>query len=158
MKCVMKYYKRAGIYKNSTGSCTYSPEKEEAHSYNWWCFLKRINGVLVFNNYSYSVSTTAHQSRIRSMLSQEGKEIGLFIESPKGLDDLGSALRYYKFKIEEAQEYLKKKGIRATTKENLKLKIKSSRYTMRRILELTNDDLNYLTDINELREVSNEQV
>lgn len=155
MKCVMKYYKKAGIYKNSTGSCTYSPEREEAHSYNWWCFLKRINGVLVFNDYSYSVSTTAHQSRIRSMLSQEGKEIGLFINAPRGLDDLGSALRYYKVEIESAQEYLNKPRIRKTTKESLKMKIHSARYTMRRILELTGNELNYLTDISELREVSN---
>lgn len=152
MKCVMKYYKKAEIYKNSTGSCTYSPEKEEAHSYNWWCFLKRINGVLVFNTYSYSVSTSAHQSRIRQMLRDEGKEVSLYIEAPKGLDDLGNALRYYVNKIEAAKEYLAKPRIRRTTKEDLVLKIEGYRYTMRRILEI--DSCGYLTDIESIKAVA----
>ncbi len=136
MKCVMKYMKKAEIYKNSTGSCTYDPRKEEAHSYSWWCFLKRINGKLVFNNYSYSVSTTAHQSRIRSMLSNEGIEIDLFIESPRGLDNLSSAVNHYMYLIDEAREKLTKPRIRTTTKVHLGEMICTYKLKITQIFEL----------------------
>lgn len=157
-KCHMKFIKRANMWKNSTGSCTLKLGKErqdlEAHSYNWWCFAKYINGVLVFNNYTYSVSTTAHQSRVRMMLSDLGHEIGLYIESPRGLDDLESSLKYYSMKIEEYEEHLKKPRIRQTTKDNLKLKIESAKYTMRRIIEV--GQLDWMTCIKHYKEVSNE--
>jgi hypothetical protein len=159
-KCHMKYFKRANIYKNSTGSCLVELGKEKtdfkAKSYNWWTFAKYINGVLVFNSYSYSVTTSAHQHRVRMMLEDLGHKVGLFIEAPKGLDDLGEALKYYKNRIERAIEEGNKPRKQMRTKIKLALEIRSHKYTMGRILEIVGDDLNYLLDIDTYKQLASE--
>lgn len=107
----MKYFKRLGIYKNSTGSCKFNPSTREAFSYNWWQFLKVINGKLVFNKYSYSVTTSRHQSEVLRLLSQENIKIDLYICAPKGLqtrDGLQSAIDWYKIHISVLLEKIKK--------------------------------------------------
>lgn len=82
----MTFKKRSGIYSNSTGSLTFDPIKLEAHSYRWWKFVSRIDGLVIFNNYSYSVSTSKHQSKIRSMLDQMGIKIDVFLQLRKGIN------------------------------------------------------------------------
>lgn len=82
----MTFKKRSGIYSNSTGSLTFDPIKLEAHSYRWWKFVSRIDGVVIFNSYSYSVSTSKHQSKIRSMLDQMGIKIDVFLKLKNGIN------------------------------------------------------------------------
>ena len=69
----MKYFKKLGIYKNSTGSNKFNPDTLQATSYNWWIYSMVVpidtgKKVLVFNNYSYSSTTNTHQSETRSLL------------------------------------------------------------------------------------------
>ena len=104
----MKYFKRANIYKNSTGTNTFYVEKQCATSYGWWEYVKRINGQLVFNNYTYSNSTTNHQSAMRSLLRDLGYHSYLIIEAPGGLQDLDSAIKYYESKIENLRAAMAK--------------------------------------------------
>jgi hypothetical protein len=80
---IMKYMKRANIYKAS--NVTFNAETHEAVSYNWWTFVKRINGALVFNNYGYSNSTRKHQSKVRTLLSELGLTIDIEISAHGGL-------------------------------------------------------------------------
>lgn len=108
MKGKLKYYKRAGVYKNSTGSNKFNPETLEAHSYDWWKYVAKIDGKVVFNNYSYSVTTSGHQSAMRSLLSELGIKIDLFIEAPQGLDKLCQELEWNKSKYEKSDQKLKK--------------------------------------------------
>lgn len=68
----MKYFKRLKVYKNYNGNNYYDPEKQEAYSYKWWRYLQVIEGVLVFNNYSYSPATSSHQSALKSILDNKG--------------------------------------------------------------------------------------
>jgi len=63
----LKYLKKAEIYSNSTGNNTYDPDAERAYSFRWWCFVRRIKGKLVFNNYSYSQCTNNHQSQMMDL-------------------------------------------------------------------------------------------
>jgi hypothetical protein len=91
----MKYFSKANIYKNSTGTCIYYPERKEATSYDWWTFVKEINGLLVFNNYFYSRVTSKHQSNMRHLLSKLGVNIDITIQAPKGLGNLEDAIMHY---------------------------------------------------------------
>lgn len=75
----MKYYKRAGIYRASNVS--FNPETCEAHSYGWWCFVRKVGGKVVFNRYRYSVSTSKHQNKVRTLLAQLGIRIDLEVST-----------------------------------------------------------------------------
>lgn len=81
----LKYNNKTGIYKNSTGSCVFDPIKINAISYNWWTFLDVINGLVIFNDYNYSTSTSSHQYLVRDLLKTHGIKIDLVVFSKKGL-------------------------------------------------------------------------
>lgn len=80
----MKHFKRSNIYKAS--NVTFNPETFEAYSYRWWLFVKRIKGKTIFNSYRYSVSTSQHQSKVRSLMSQLGIKIDRFVQVREGLN------------------------------------------------------------------------
>lgn len=113
----MKYFPRLGLYKAS--NVTFNPRNLEAYSYSWWQFVKIIDDVLVFNSYTYSNTTTRHQWKVRHVLRELGYTEWLEIESPRGLQDLSSAVRHYEQLIQSAHEYLAKPRIRETSKFRL---------------------------------------
>ena len=63
----MKYYTRLKEYKASNVSLTIEP-KLEAYSYAWWLFVVRYKGLVIFNNTTYSNSTSGHQYKVRRVL------------------------------------------------------------------------------------------
>jgi len=65
----LKFYKRLQVYKNSTGTVEYNPLARRARSYGW-TFLEPVNGTLVFNTYTWSPTTSCHQSAVQSVLRQ----------------------------------------------------------------------------------------
>lgn len=79
----MKYYPRLKIYKAS--NVTFDPESMVADSYNWWNFVQKINGYVVFNNYFYSRSTRKHQAKVRSVLNQLNINIDVEVNISMGL-------------------------------------------------------------------------
>jgi hypothetical protein len=81
----MKWFKRLKIYKAS--NLTFNPLTRTAHSYGWWRFVSVIEGKLVFNNYSYSNSTSKHQHKVRRLLNELGIKIDLDIAVPEGLQN-----------------------------------------------------------------------
>lgn len=95
----MKYYPRLNLYKNATGTNCFNPETKEAYSYHWWRYVEMINGKWVFNNYSFSPTTCKHQSNMLGVLDAIKAENIVFIEAPKGLQDLPDSIRYYEHKI-----------------------------------------------------------
>ena len=103
MKNEMTYKQKSGIYRNYNGNCTFDPKTFVGLSYNWWLFVSQIDGKVIFNNYSYSVTTSSHQSSMRSLLNDLGIKIDLFIQSPKGLQDLQSAYDCSLVRLHEAQ-------------------------------------------------------
>lgn len=93
----LKWRPRLKIWKS--GSLQWNPETQEAWSYNW-CFAKRINGKMVFNEYRYSNTTTRHQWEMRGFLKDHKIKIDLTIDTQKslthgdaGLTALHNALR-----------------------------------------------------------------
>lgn len=85
-KMVLNFKKRNNMYSNTTGSLTFNLETCEAHSYRWWKFVAKVEGLVVFNSYNYSNSTSKHQSKIRSLLDQLNIKIDLFVQIPKGIN------------------------------------------------------------------------
>lgn len=96
----MKLMKRSNIYKAS--NVEFDPKTKIATSYLWWTFVAEIDGLLVFNNYRYSVSTSKHQRKVRTLLESLGLKIDLELPLPKGLRKFDSIEE----NILEAEEYL----------------------------------------------------
>lgn len=96
----MKLMKREQVYRASNVS--FDPKAEKAYSYAWWCFVARIEGKLVFNNYRYSVSTGKHQAKVRRLLNELGIKIDIELPVPKGIQSCGTLAEL----ILEAEEYL----------------------------------------------------
>lgn len=94
MRGEMKYNKMSGLYKGS--NVTFNEETREAKSYNWWMFVKLVNGKVVFNNYFYSSTTNRHQAKVRQLLNDLGITIDYFVELKGSLsgDWQGECLRY----------------------------------------------------------------
>lgn len=125
----LKFYPRLGLFK--ANNVSFDPIECVAVSYNWWLFVKRFGKVVVFNDFSYSVTTSRHQNRVSTLMRQLGIEATLSIEAPGGLQDLDSAIRLYKNRIQELQQAIDKRFSRkAKNKErralisDLKKKIK----------------------------------
>ena len=85
----IKFYPRLKIFKNSTGNVTFDPKKVEALSYNWWVFVKKIKGKVVFNDYRYSNTTSAHQYLVRTVLKDLGIKIDVEVSIADSLSEEG---------------------------------------------------------------------
>ncbi len=79
----MRYMKRTGIYK--INNCTFDPTSIEVFSYSWWKFVAVIDGKVVFNNYSYSKSTTKHQWKVKRLMNELGIKIDIELPLDGGL-------------------------------------------------------------------------
>lgn len=103
----MKYYPRLRVYKAS--KVAFYPDHCEAYSYDWWLFVRKINGLVVFNSFHYSQATCGHQSKVRHLLARLGIRIDLFIEAPDGLQNIHSAISYYASRIADLKAAINKK-------------------------------------------------
>lgn len=111
--------KRANIYTNSTGTNTFNPETFEAHSYRWWLYVKKFGDRVIFNNYSYSKSTSKHQGDMWKLLRDLGH--GYYeaetIEAPEGLDKLDASIEYYQNLIAGLERDIARPRTRKSTNE-----------------------------------------
>ncbi len=79
----MKFIKKRNQFEASNVS--FDPKNISAVSYNWWEFVKVINGKVVFNDYNYSPSTIKHQSKVRRLLETLNIKVDVVLESTKSL-------------------------------------------------------------------------
>lgn len=94
----------------------------KATSYNWWQFVKRVKGIVVFNSHRYSVTTARHQSEVLSMLrSRSHIKPDLFVDTRVSLSGawLNSALENKYVDLYTNEMKMKRKGIRKETKDAL---------------------------------------
>jgi len=63
----LKFFKRLNVYKNSTDNCSFDPNTLIGRSYNW-NFCSKVFGVVVFNDYRWSPTTSCHQSAVVKVL------------------------------------------------------------------------------------------
>lgn len=133
----MKYMKRKKIYQSK--NVTFNPETLEAYSYNWWAFVKKIDGVLVFNNYRYSVTTSKHQSKVRSLLNKLNINIDLEIPVLKGLQDYESLDQA----IIDAEEYLCDDFLRQILKKQDQYQIAKRRKNIKKLTNLLEQEMHF---------------
>ena len=144
----MKYFKTLGIYKNSTGSNTFNPETKEARSYNHWQYTRVHDGKLIFNNYSYSNSTSKHQGETWRLLNYKA-DLTLNRTS-KSLDNLDIALldeiRETLYNSELLIQNILKKGTRVNTNVNRLHDFKRNCDHIAKILEIKEFDNKQLNE------------
>lgn len=128
------YFPRADIWKASNVS--WNPKTEIALSYNWWIFVARIGGKLVFNSYSYSSSTARHQSKMRNFLRDQGIKIDLFIHAPDGLQKLETVIPFYLNAIKMLQAQIDKPRSRPETNRERRQIIAGHKITMQKVKDL----------------------
>lgn len=81
----MKYMQRDKLFKGA--NVDFDPATYRAHSYGWWRFVDMFDGLVVFNNYAYSVTTQRHQRKVRDIMRTLGVKIDLEIDTPKSLKE-----------------------------------------------------------------------
>lgn len=112
----LKYFKRLHVFKAS--NVFFDPTTLTATSYQWWEMVKVIGGKVVFNGYSYSSSTSKHQSKVRTLLGQLGISVDVTVEARKGLQSLDSAIQDHEKHIEVLKSEIVKPGTRKVTNLN----------------------------------------
>lgn len=71
------------------GSCNYFDLEEfKAVSYNWWTYLCKINGKVVFNDYNYSSTTNKHQASMRCLLEVLNIKVDIWVDISQSLNEL----------------------------------------------------------------------
>lgn len=98
----MKYYPDRKLF--IAPNVVFNAERIEAHSCSWWKFVAIIDGLVVFNNYRYSTTTSGHQRKVRNLM--QDLRIRIDIEAPfhEGLQALSND-EQYDF-IQDAEERL----------------------------------------------------
>jgi hypothetical protein len=61
-----RHLKRANILKSS--NFEFVLDSKKAYSYGWWLFCTEVNGKVIFNNTTYSMSTCKHQIKAMQIL------------------------------------------------------------------------------------------
>jgi hypothetical protein len=113
----MKFFKRLNIYKNASGTLKYNPLTKKSTSYDWYVLSDKIGQYVVLNTYSYSSTTRRHLQKIRNQFSKTFTEVNFCIEAPNGLNDLNSAERLYRKRIEDLTNLMAKKGTHKKTNQ-----------------------------------------
>jgi hypothetical protein len=110
----MKYIKTQKTYKAANVFVTIDHEAKHyvAYSYNWWQFVMVYNGKVLFNGHAYSPSTRQHQSKVRTVLAQNGVRIDHFVDSRASFTAnwREDAIKRLEYKIVELSNQVGKKG------------------------------------------------
>jgi hypothetical protein len=113
------YQSRNKIFKDCNGNCTFDPVKLQAYSYKHWMFVDLIKGKVVFNNHSYSQTTSTHQNAIRDLLHNLDIQIDFEIDMSRGLEYFKEdALSELYTRLASYEVVLTRKGVRDQTKNN----------------------------------------
>lgn len=62
-----RYVKTLNALKSS--NFEFYLDTNKAYSYGWWLFCTEVNGKIIFNNTTYSMSTCKHQGKALSILN-----------------------------------------------------------------------------------------
>lgn len=103
----MKYFKTQNLYKAS--NVTFDPSKVIAHSYAWWCFVRVIEGHVVFNSYRYSNTTAKHQFKVKRLLNELGITIDFEVSVPESLKDTDTTKDLFDRTLAQAAKLLLEK-------------------------------------------------
>lgn len=80
-----KFRPRKGIWTDGKNN-EFDPKEFQATSYNWWTYVAKINGKVVFNAFPYSNTTQNHQRNMRALLKTLKIKIDVTVNMRKSLD------------------------------------------------------------------------
>lgn len=138
MNTRFKFYPRLKMYKNSTATLRYYPDRQIAFSYRTYEIYKIINGVRCLNTHSYSVTTAKHVSILWKHFNYD-RNIFAF-EAPRGLQDLDLAIQYYRVKNKILAELITKPRSHAAKNKERQNQIEYNLSTISKILKLKGED------------------
>jgi hypothetical protein len=144
------------IWANAGNTNTFEPKTFQARSYSHWKYVDKIKNFVVFNDYSYSATTSKHQFKMRHFLRTElgvNMDKVVYINQPESLDRgifLDSfyatlALAEFRLKLpnRRAAFYKDQKSIIDNCKKNIKV-LKNLGATAK--IKLTNHRINARVD------------
>jgi hypothetical protein len=140
----MNKLKKCNVYK--AANVMLDADRMHGTSYSWYWLVHNFNGVVVLNTYRYSVTTAKHVSKVRSLLRELGVNY-LTLESPEGLQNLGSAIDLYLRRIQELEQAMAKKGARKDKNQERLAEIQEYREKLDFISQLENSKLGKLYQI-----------
>ena len=135
----MKRLKTKAIYKAS--NVVFDADNMKAFSYDWWQFVGRLeDGTILFNEHNYSVTTGAHQRKVRYVMDELGIEY-ITYNSRTGLQEgvhtsLLHAQDELDYEIDKLNEAISKPRSRKSTNENRRDRIAQLREEKDRIENL----------------------
>jgi hypothetical protein len=134
----MKYFKRLNLYKQGKNN-VFNPETCEASSYSWWVYVKKVKGLVIFNDHNYSPTTRKHQYTMKNLLKELGVKIDIVVDTRSSLNS-SDWLEDCFFKeynsIGLAEYKIKKGGVRTTRVKELQDEIKVSHKTIETLTRL----------------------
>lgn len=80
----LPYQTRNQVFKSKNNY--FDPAAFKAVSYNWWTYVTKIKGKVVFNNYRYSVTANKHQGEMQTLLRQLGVKVDLYVSMRSSLE------------------------------------------------------------------------
>lgn len=90
----MKQLKRNPNMWKAT-NVTFDSSAMSAYSYDWWKFVAVVEGVLIFNDFRYSVTTAKHQRKVAAVMHILGKRPNVHLRLPRGLQVYSTLAEIY---------------------------------------------------------------
>jgi len=81
---------KLGYYSNPSKNAIFYHEEIKATSYDWWVFVQKIDGKVVFNDFRYSSQTSSHQSGVRELMKKLRIKVDVHVDRQESLDEFGS--------------------------------------------------------------------
>ena len=91
-----KFHPRLNLWKDGKNN-VFNPYTLEATSYNWWIYLKKIKGKLVFNTYPYSKTKQRHQNHMHKLLKELNIKIDVKVSTRQSLHNFSNSALYAKY-------------------------------------------------------------
>lgn len=109
-----------------------------ATSYDWWIFVTKENGKVIFNNYNYSVTTRKHQNKAWKILEYKADLTLQFTNvSLNNLHEaLNDEIKLTNDEINNLFRQIAKKGSRKDTNEKRMERIKKLNQHIRNVVEM----------------------
>ncbi len=80
--------KNPHIFSNSTRTNVFNLELLQGSSYNHWIYLKKFKRGVIFNQYTYSNTTSKHQRELRKLLDELHIKIKYEVCTPHSLSNI----------------------------------------------------------------------
>jgi hypothetical protein len=109
----LPYKPRLGLFKSSSGKNYFDPIQCKAVSYNWWTYVTKLKGRVIFNDHRYSVTTSTHQADTRRLMANLGIKIDIYVDTRSSIENtsgLQSALAEKYTRIIQNQIAIKRRG------------------------------------------------